>query len=54
MELETIMRNLWNSVDSENVAFWSQMREFYENGLEDFIPLAIYLNDNWLDNYEVN
>ena len=52
MEMKVIMRNLWNSVDRENVAFWSQMREFKEQGLDDLILLSIELNRNWLDAFE--
>lgn len=54
MEMKTIRRNKNNSVTKEDYEFWKQMEAFKEKEWDGLIAAALFLNDNWLDNYEVN
>lgn len=51
--MDFILRNLRNAVTKEDYDFWKQMKEFKENGLEEYVLIALLLNDEWLDDYEV-
>lgn len=53
MERKTMIKNKMNAINTENYQFWNQMIEFKDMGLDFIIPLAIELNNEWLDDYEV-
>lgn len=54
MEMRTILRNVNNSVTMEDYDFWKQMVEFKAKGWDSLITAALFLNDNWLDDYEID